>query len=155
MADSLRTKALARVKTNLEALLGAGYNFKAVAVERRSVDLPDQGTERVWIYTGDEDKDPGIAFGKLRCSIPVVVRYRRTDRDKSTQAETLEKMSADITKAMGDEFTIEDTNGMEVSVEVEEHLVVTNVAAPEGVLLDLIVEFELVYFHLKGDQTLG
>lgn len=155
MADSLRTKALARVKTNLEVLLGTGYNYRAVAVERRSVDLPDIGTERVWIYTGDEPKDPGIAFGKLRCSIPVVVRYRRTQRDKSLQAETMEKMSADLSKAMGDNFTVLDANSMEVNVEVEENLVVMNVAPPDESLMDVFVEFELVYFHLRGDQTLG
>ena len=139
----------------LGGLTTSNYRHVALSVEERSVDEPDQGEDRVWVFCGDEDKDKTDAFGKLRCALPVVVRYRKTARDRSLQARTMRELAADISDAMGDEFTITDDISQPVTVQVDELTIVRHVEAPESVLLDVLVQFELTYFHEKGNQARG
>jgi len=152
----LSQKIMETVVTRLSGLKTAGaYRHKANSVEERSIDLPDQGEDCVWVFCGDEQKDPTNAFGKLSCTLPVAVRYRKSERDKSKQARVLRELAADISDAMGDCFQVADDLSQPVEVQVHELTVIRHVEAPENILLDVVVDFETVYFHERGNPARG
>lgn len=131
------------------------YHHTANSVEERALDLPDQGSEVIWVFVGDEQKSPDNAFGKLSCVLPVVIRWRHVERDKSKQARVLREMAADVTRAVGDEFSVADDIGQPVMARIDETMIVRNIEAPENTLLDILVAYDVSYMHEKGDQGRG
>lgn len=156
-ATPLSQKIMIEVMRRLDGLKATGttYRHKANTVEERSVDLPDQGEDCVWVFCGDEQKDKTVELGKLHCTLPVAIRYRKTERDRSKQPRVMRELAADVSDAMSDQFEVTDDIGQPVSVWVDELTVIRHIEAPENILLDVVMDYDLTYSHDRGNHARG
>lgn len=149
---SLREQIMAEVKTRLELIsTGNGYSQDVRQVVRTRADIPDYPTvPAIYVYEGAERKNDEYVAGKLRASLDVVIVY--LIEDYTDQATSANAALADISKAMGTDFTVTGADSLETIAQFVERGNEVVVDPTDEKLIICGVEFEARYTHALADQ---
>lgn len=153
MADSMREKLMAGLLDRLrEITTSNGYTFTLQTCERRHADLPDFPVmPAVFLYEGSEDKVKNGS--RLLCRIELAVVY--CAEANQNQATIGNRMLADITRAMGTDFVIQDASGYNFSIELDETSAEVIISETQNQMIYASSTFVASYYHEHGDQTRG
>jgi len=152
---SIRERIMETLVARLEAMGTPSYTFKITSVERRNIELPEQpNTPSIYIYEGDETKDSGRSPNSYLCTLPIAIVYLADDADPSTQLTTGNSMLEDVTRIVGADFIVADENGKTQQVDMEELTNEVITGDQNNSLIYVGVQFEVQYYHKRGDQSI-
>jgi hypothetical protein len=142
---------MVEVQTRLEAITtGNGYSQDIREVVRTRADIPDYPTvPAIYLYEGAERKDDTYASGKLRVDLDVVIVYLL--EDYTDQATTANAALADVSKAMGTDYTVTGVSGAQTIVQFVERGNEVVVDPTDEKLIICGLEFDARYTHALGD----
>lgn len=156
MAEPIREIVMQTVEARFAAIKadeGQTYSQTVVSVKR---DIWDIGTNpprpSIWILEARENKVQQNAdiVGSSQNFVKVVVTYVADALENTGTIKN--RMLADLTRAIGSEFTITDSYGTRDTVQVVEGDNLTSDGS-EGGIVWVQVEYTLSYHHALGDQT--